>query len=78
MDILKLGPKNIKLSRPIVNNYVTEREELEKYGNELLEMITAGKLQVPIYKIYPLKDAAEAHRDLEGRKTTGKLLIKTD
>ncbi len=38
-------------------------------------MIASGKLKLRIEHIYPLKDAAQAHRDLEGRKTTGKLLL---
>lgn len=78
VDILRLGAKNIKLARPVVNNYVATREELERYGKELLDMVIAGKVQVPIHKIYDLADAASAHRDLEGRKTVGKLLIKTE
>ncbi|ROT42179.1 NAD(P)-binding protein [Sodiomyces alkalinus F11] len=78
VDILRLGAKNIKLARPVVNNYVATREELETYGKELLDMVTAGKVQVPIHKIYDLADSASAHRDLEGRKTVGKLLIKTE
>jgi NADPH2:quinone reductase len=38
-------------------------------------MIARGDLKLRIHKTYPLADAAEAHRDLEGRKTTGKLLL---
>jgi len=62
--------------RSTLNNYIVTREELEYYANGVLDRIKTGKLQVKIYKVYPLKDAAEAHRDLEGRKTTGKLLLK--
>ncbi|KAL2760318.1 hypothetical protein ACRALDRAFT_1026203 [Sodiomyces alcalophilus JCM 7366] len=78
VDILRLGAKNIKLARPVVNNYVATREELEKYGKELLDMVAAGEVKVPIHKVYDLADAASAHRDLEGRQTIGKLLIKTE
>ncbi|KAM0276940.1 hypothetical protein ACHAQH_006225 [Verticillium albo-atrum] len=78
VNILRLGGKNLKLMRPVVNNYVTEREELEKYGAELFEMLTSGKVEVPVYKTYALADAAQAHIDLESRTTTGKLLLKID
>ncbi|KAF3803854.1 putative quinone oxidoreductase [Colletotrichum gloeosporioides] len=77
-DILKLGPKNLKVMRPVVNNYVATREELEKYSSELFEMITSGKVEVAIHKAYPLKDVKQAHTDLESRNTTGKLLLKID
>ncbi|KAI8242105.1 putative quinone oxidoreductase, partial [Colletotrichum sp. SAR 10_96] len=77
-DILKLGPKNLKVMRPVVNNYVATREELEKYSDELFEMITSGKVEVAIHKAYPLKDVKQAHTDLESRNTTGKLLLKID
>ncbi|KAH7353556.1 quinone oxidoreductase [Plectosphaerella cucumerina] len=77
-DILRLGPKNLKIMRPVVNNYVAERHELEKYSSELFEMLVTGKVKIDVHKTYPLKDAAQAHVDLEGRKTTGKLIIKTE
>lgn len=78
LDILRLGPKNLKIMRPVVNNYVATREELEKYSSELFSMLISGKVEVPVHKTYDLKDAAQAHKDLESRATTGKLLIKTD
>ncbi|OHE92587.1 NADPH2:quinone reductase [Colletotrichum orchidophilum] len=77
-DILKLGPKNLKVMRPIVNNYTATREELEKYSTELFDMITSGKVEVAIHKAYPLQDVKTAHEDLESRKTTGKLILKID
>lgn len=77
-DILRLGPKNLKIMRPVVNNYVAERDELEKYAGELFDMLVSGKVKLDVHKTYALKDAAQAHEDLEGRKTTGKLLIKTE
>lgn len=77
-SILRLGSKNVKVLRPIVNNYVTERKDLERYSNELFEQLTSGKVKVQIFKVYPLKDAKQAQVDLEARLTTGKLLIKCD
>ncbi|OLN95787.1 putative quinone oxidoreductase [Colletotrichum chlorophyti] len=77
-DILKLGSKNLKVMRPVVNNYVATREELDKYSTELFDMITSGKIDIAIHKVYPLQDVKTAHTDLESRKTTGKLLLKVD
>jgi len=48
---------------------------LELRSREVFEQITAGKLKLRIGHVYKLSDAAQAHRDLEGRKTTGKLLL---
>jgi NADPH2:quinone reductase len=39
-------------------------------------MITSGKLDIAVHEVYPLKDVARAHQDIEGRKTSGKLIIK--
>jgi len=75
-DILRLGPKNIKLLRPVLFNYITTPEELETYTKELFELISSGKVKVKVHEEYPLKDVARAHSDLEGRKTMGKLILK--
>ncbi|UNI16791.1 NADPH:quinone reductase [Purpureocillium takamizusanense] len=75
LSILKLGPKNVKLMRPVVNGYVAERADLERYSAELFDLIASGKVSVAIHKTYALKDVAQAHQDIESRKTTGKLLL---
>jgi NADPH:quinone reductase len=62
--------------RPVLFGYVGTRAELEKNSEELFGMISEGKLKVAIHKVYPLSEVAQAHADLEGRKTTGKLVIK--
>jgi NADPH:quinone reductase len=76
LNILRLGPKNVRLMRPIVNGYVSTREELEKYSNELLDLVASGKIEVNIHDVYPLADAKRAQADIESRKTSGKLLLK--
>ena len=78
MSILRLGPKNVKLTRPIVNGYVAERADLDKYSKELFDLIASGKVNIGVHDVYPLKEAARAHADLEGRKTTGKLLLSIE
>jgi NADPH2:quinone reductase len=63
------------LTRPTLVNYAQTREELDWRAGDVLRAVMEKKLKLHIGHIYPLKDAAQAHRDLEGRKTTGKLLL---
>jgi NADPH2:quinone reductase len=56
--------------------YIVARNELEYYANGVLDMVKNGKLKIKIHKIYPLAEARQAQEDLEGRRTTGKLLLK--
>jgi NADPH2:quinone reductase len=66
---------SLYLTRPSINHYIITRQELEKRACAVFEMIRAGKLKLRIEHVYPLAQAAQAHRDLESRKTTGKLLL---
>ncbi|KAF4123033.1 NADPH:quinone reductase [Geosmithia morbida] len=77
LSISRLTDKNVKLMRPALNGYIRTREELVKYTSELLDLVATGKLVINIYKVYPLRDAAQAQEDIAARKTTGKLLLKT-
>jgi len=71
-----LNPKgSLFLTRPTLGHYILTREELLWRAGDVLSWIGAGKLKLLIDKTYPLSDTADAHRDLEGRKTTGKLLV---
>jgi NADPH2:quinone reductase len=63
------------LTRPSLGHYLLTREELLWRAGEVLGWIAAGRLKLRIDRTYPLAEAASAHRDLEGRKTTGKLLL---
>jgi len=75
-DLLKLTAHgSLFVTRPSLQHYITTREELEQRSGELMKMIIAGELKLRIHKTYPLAAAAAAHRELEGRKTTGKLLL---
>ncbi|KAG4415397.1 hypothetical protein IFR04_011446 [Cadophora malorum] len=74
--ISKLSGKNIKVLRPTLFNYIYTREEYERYTAELFDFIIKDKLNVRVHETYPLADIARAHTDLEGRKTTGKLILK--
>jgi NADPH2:quinone reductase len=73
-----LNPKgSLFLTRPSLAHHVLTREELLWRAGDVLGWIASGKLKLRIDKTYPLADAAQAHRDLEGRKTAGKLLLIT-
>jgi NADPH2:quinone reductase len=75
-DLIKLSQKgSLFVTRPTLAHYTATREELEWRANDVLQWIAAGDLKLRIHKTYPLAEAAQAHRDLEGRKTTGKLLL---
>jgi NADPH2:quinone reductase len=63
------------LTRPSLTHYSSTQEELDWRAGDLLTWISQGKLKLHIHKVYPLAEAAQAHRDLEGRQTTGKLLL---
>ncbi|KAK7510922.1 hypothetical protein IWZ03DRAFT_387731 [Phyllosticta citriasiana] len=76
LTIVRLSAKNTKLLRPTLFNYVATRDEAEHYAQELFSFIEKNKLDVRIHETYPLQEVARAHEDLEGRKTTGKLLLK--
>jgi NADPH2:quinone reductase len=63
------------LTRPSLGNYIATREELVARSSAVFGMIAAGKLKLRIEHTYPLAEVQQAHSDLEGRKTTGKLLL---
>ncbi|KAI9677135.1 MAG: NADPH:quinone reductase [Bathelium mastoideum] len=76
LTISRLSAKNVRLMRPTLFQFLATREELEQYATELLDMMAKSNIDVRIHEIYPLKDVVRAHHDLEGRKSTGKLLLK--
>jgi NADPH2:quinone reductase len=66
---------SLTLTRPSLAHYISTREELEQRSSDVFNMIGAGKLNLRIGHVYKLEEAQQAHRDLEGRKTTGKILL---
>lgn len=75
-DLIQLSRKgSLFVTRPTLVNYIATHEELLQRATAVLQMISSGKLVLRIDHIYPLKNAEQAHRDLEARKTTGKLLL---
>ncbi len=75
MDPIRLMAGSLYLTRPTLKDYVTPRAELERRAADIFGWVASGKLKVRIGHKYKLEDAAQAHRDLEGRKTTGKVLL---
>jgi NADPH2:quinone reductase len=76
IDPLILSQKgSLFLTRPVLFHYIADRVSLERRSADVLNGVAAGELQVRIGATFPLADAAEAHRALEGRKTTGKVLL---
>jgi NADPH:quinone reductase len=75
-DLIKLSQKgSLFITRPTLVHHIASHEELQQRAGDVLNMIATGKLKLRIEHLYPLRDAQQAHRDLEGRKTTGKLLL---
>jgi NADPH2:quinone reductase len=76
LDLIVLSQKgSLFVTRPTLGHYTITRDELMSRAGAVFGMIAAGKLKLRIEHIYPLAQAQQAHRDLEGRKTTGKLLL---
>ena len=75
-DLIALSQKgSLYVTRPTLHQYIATREELVARSSAVFGMIAAGKLKLRIEHTYPLTEVQRAHCDLEGRKTTGKLLL---
>jgi NADPH2:quinone reductase len=66
---------SLYLTRPTLFHYVATREQLEHSAGELFEMVESGKVKIEVKQKFALKDAADAHRELEARKTTGSTIL---
>src|SRR6185369_4304917 len=75
-DLIQLSTKgSLFVTRPTLGHYTLTREELMMRAKSVFAMIAEGELKLRVEHTYRLEDAQQAHRDLEGRKTTGKLLL---
>ena len=75
-DLIALSQRgSLYVTRPTLVHYIASREELMARSGAVFGMIAGGKLKLRIEHVYPLAEAQRAHRDLEGRKTAGKLLL---
>lgn len=62
-------------TRPTLNNYVAKREDLLATANDLFSVVASGAVKIPVNQKYPLRDAVKAHKELEGRATTGSSIL---
>ncbi|QLH40430.1 MAG: quinone oxidoreductase [Defluviicoccus sp.] len=62
-------------TRPTLMTYTAKTQDLRTSARELFDVVLSGSVRVTVTKTYPLHDAAQAHRDLEGRKTTGSIVL---
>ncbi|KAE8149154.1 putative quinone oxidoreductase [Aspergillus avenaceus] len=76
LELPKISPKCVKVARPMLFGYIETREEFEFYVNELFSLLKSNQLKVKVHGVYPVEQVRQAHIDLEGRKTTGKLLLR--
>ncbi len=67
---------SLYVTRPTLATHIATRADLMQRANDLFEMVTSGKLKIETTKRYKLADAQQAHRDLEGRKTTGSIVLQ--
>ena len=75
-DLIRLSTMgSLYVTRPTMKDYVATREDLVQRARDVFRWIADGSLRLRIAHTYPLAEAAQAHRDLESRKTTGKLLL---
>jgi NADPH2:quinone reductase len=75
-DLQRLNPAgSLFVTRPTLGDYVATREELLWRSGELFDAVLAGQLSVRVGATYPLVEARQAHEDLQGRRTTGKVLL---
>ena len=75
-DLIRLSQMgSLYITRPTLKDYVLTREDLEQRSRDIFTWVAEGSLKLNIGHTYPLAEAAQAHRDLESRATTGKLLL---
>jgi len=75
-ELNRLAPKgSLFVTRPTLLHHIASREDLEKRSADVLGAVASGELKLRIEHVYPLANAEQAHNDLEGRRTTGKLLL---
>src|SRR6476620_4489777 len=66
---------SLYLTRPTLYHYIASRQQLEQSAKELFEVVTSGKVKIEVQQRFPLAEAAEAHRALQSRRTTGSTVL---
>ena len=75
IDFAKVLKGSLFLTRPSLMQYTAKREDLVATAKELFDIVHSGKVRIEVNQRYPLREAAQAHRDLEARKTTGSTIL---
>ena len=76
LDVGILAAKgSLYLTRPTLNTYTASRADLLATAKDLFDVVASGAVKIRVNQTFPLKDAAEAHRALEARKTTGSTVL---
>jgi NADPH2:quinone reductase len=76
IDINLLAQKgSLYLTRPTLGTFIASAEDLKKTADDLFDVVASGKVKISVNQTYPLEHAAQAHRDLEARKTTGSTVL---
>ena len=76
IDLILLSQKgSLFITRPTIMSYTAKRADLLELGGELFAVVASGQVRIEVNQRYALKDAAQAHRDLEARKTTGSTIL---
>jgi NADPH2:quinone reductase len=73
--LLLMTKGSLYATRPTLQTYTAKREDLVANANDLFDVVSKGIVRIVVNHTYALKDAAQAHRDLEGRKTTGSIVL---
>jgi NADPH2:quinone reductase len=69
------GKGSLFVTRPTLGNYTATRQDLLTAANDLFSVVKSGAVKITVNQTYPLREAAQAHRDLEARKTTGQTVF---
>jgi NADPH2:quinone reductase len=76
LDILQLSAKgSLYVTRPTLNTYTASDADLQETAQDLVSVVASGKVKIPVNQRYALADVVQAHRDLEGRRTTGTTVL---
>jgi NADPH2:quinone reductase len=76
LDLILLSQKgSLFVTRPTIMSYTAKRADLLALGAELFDVVGSGQVRIEVHQTYPLAEAAQAHRDLEARQTTGSTIL---
>jgi NADPH2:quinone reductase len=75
VDLVKACRGTLYLTRPSLMPYTAQRTDLVATATDLFDVVSSGTVKIEVHQRYPLRDAGQAHRDLEARRTTGSTVL---